>query len=202
MDPFKNERNRNVDEWLESKISEYGKVEPRAGLDGRILANLEAERHRIAARSRWWWTIGTAAAMASIAMLLWAGHSSQGRNTRSIARSSTASSTASSSTRHSENSHKSIQTPPQVGPPVGEAPLREAAMSGSARRPIRDLARAVAPKLEQFPSSQPLSEQEQMLMSYVEEYPERAAFIAQARAEALQRDREEEAAAAAQGNAD
>jgi hypothetical protein len=41
-----------------------------------------------------------------------------------------------------------------------------------------------------------LSEQEQILASYVARYPDSAALVAQARAAALQQDLEEEAAAA------
>jgi hypothetical protein len=53
------------------------------------------------------------------------------------------------------------------------------------------------PKLAQFPSPRPLSEQEKILMSYVAQYPQTAALVAQDRAEALERDLEEEAAEAA-----
>ena len=49
-----------------------------------------------------------------------------------------------------------------------------------------------APKLEQFPSPQPLSEQEKILARYVNTYPEHAALIAQARTEELRRDSAEE----------
>jgi hypothetical protein len=58
----------------------------------------------------------------------------------------------------------------------------------------RDPATVSTPKLAQFPSPQPLSEQERILASYVAKYPEQAALVAQARAQALQQDREEEAA--------
>jgi hypothetical protein len=69
-----------------------------------------------------------------------------------------------------------------------------------ANRPLRDRSTSKTPKLAQFPSPQPLSEQEQILVSYVAKYPESAALVAQARAEALRRDREEEADAAASGS--
>jgi len=48
------------------------------------------------------------------------------------------------------------------------------------------------PKLDQFPSPQPLSDQERILASYVMNYPEQAALVARARAEILRQDREEE----------
>jgi hypothetical protein len=62
---------------------------------------------------------------------------------------------------------------------------------------MRDGVAESAPKLAQFPSPQPLSEQEQILASYVARYPDSAALVAEARAAALQQDLEEEAAAAA-----
>jgi hypothetical protein len=58
---------------------------------------------------------------------------------------------------------------------------------------------AVQPKLDQFPSPRPLSEQEQILANYVAEYPETAALIAQLRTEEREKEREEEAGANATG---
>jgi hypothetical protein len=49
-----------------------------------------------------------------------------------------------------------------------------------------------APKSEQFPSPQPLSEQEKLLASYVERFPEHAVLVARAQAQLEQRDHEEE----------
>jgi hypothetical protein len=50
---------------------------------------------------------------------------------------------------------------------------------------------ATAPKLDQFPSPQPLSEQEKLLWNYVAQHPERAGLVAEARMESLERDAEE-----------
>jgi hypothetical protein len=66
-----------------------------------------------------------------------------------------------------------------------------------ANRPTHDRAAARTPAQAQFPSPHPLSEQEQILVSYVVKYPEIAALVAQDQAESLERDREEEAAEAA-----
>jgi len=99
-----------------------------------------------------------------------------------------------STTTHHEEARRAVQPGPA---PHAAHPPKESAQRSPANRPIRDLVVASTPKLEQFPSPQPLSEQEQILMSYVAKYPEKAALIAQARAEALQRDREEELAEAA-----
>ena len=182
MDPNRTER--DVDQWLESALSQYGKAEPRAGLESRVLANLQAERNRIASRRRWWWAAGSAAALAAIVAGVWVGEAGRGRNPGSTAGTST--------TTRREAVRRLI--PPEPAPQVAH-PAREVAQRRPANRAVRDLAVARTPKLAQFPSPQPLSEQEQVLVSYVANYPESAALVAQARAEALQRDREEEAQA-------
>jgi hypothetical protein len=48
------------------------------------------------------------------------------------------------------------------------------------------------PKLDQFPSPQPLSEQEKLLASYVAAYPKQAALLAKLRTAELERERIEE----------
>jgi hypothetical protein len=54
------------------------------------------------------------------------------------------------------------------------------------------IAIAPHPKLGQFPSPQPLSEQEKILQNYVAKYPEQAVLVARARSEELRRDQLEE----------
>jgi hypothetical protein len=190
------ERQRDIDRWLDSALSQFGKAEPRAGLESRVLANLQAERNRIASGRRWWWALGAATALAAVVLAVWVGESARERNLGS---------TAGNSTRHREEARVSIQpgpAPQTAAPKVAASqvarPAREVAQRRPANRPIRHV--AGTPKLAQFPSPQPLSEQEQILMSYVAQYPETAALVAQAGAEALQRDREEEAAEAAAGS--
>jgi len=188
MDPTNKdkERERDVDQWLDAGLSRYGKAEPRTGLESRVLANLQSERNRIASRRPWWWAAGAVAAAVAIVAVVWVGESSRKRHPGSVAETST--------TTHHEEARRAVQPGPA---PHAAHPANESAQRSPANRPIRDLVVASTPKLEQFPSPQPLSEQEQILMSYVAKYPEKAALIAQARAEALQRDREEELAEAA-----
>jgi hypothetical protein len=63
------------------------------------------------------------------------------------------------------------------------------------RRPRHSVERAIVsktvPKLDQFPSPQPLSEEERVLLRYVTVYPERAGLLAEARTKALHQDAEE-----------
>jgi hypothetical protein len=190
MDPMK--RESDVEQWLESALGKYGKAEPRVGLETRVLANLRAEQGRIASQRRWWWA-GMAAALAVLVAAVWVGRSVIPGNRPDSARTSTA---GQSPTKPREEA-RGVQPTPAVR--VAHPP-REAAQRARTQLAIHNLEAATTPKLEQFPSPQPLNEQEQMLMSYVANYPETAALVAQARAEALQRDREEEAAEAAKSN--
>ncbi len=188
MDPMK--REREVDEWLEAGLRQYGKAEPRVGLENRVLASLQVERNRMAAPSRWWWLV-TATALAAMVVAVWVWQSGR------VARPGN----AGIATAQREE-RRPIEPPqvPQIARPDGTTAAKQVAARRPGKRPSRDVTVAATPKLEQFPSPRPLSEQEQILMSYVARYRESAVLVAQAQAEALERDREEEAAAAANGN--
>jgi hypothetical protein len=186
------ERERDIGQWLESALGQYGKVEPRTGLESRLLANLRVERNRIASRRRWWWATGAATALAVIVAAVWVGEGDRERNPGSKAGVST--SASSSTMTHREAAPRPIEPRPALG---ATHAVTAAAKHGPTTRPLRDLAVGRTPKLAQFPSPRPLSEQEKILMSYVAQYPQTAALVAQDRAEALERDLEEEAADAA-----
>jgi hypothetical protein len=194
MNPI--ERERDLDQWLDAALSQYGKAEPRTGLESRVLANLEAERNRIASRRRWLWAVGSATALAAMVVAVWFWQSGREVGPGSSAGIST--------TSHCEEARGSIEPAPaaKIAHPAGGYPAKQVATHRPASRPLRDLTVAATPKLDQFPSPRPLSEQEQILMSYVAQYPEKAALVAQAQAEALERDREEEAAEAAKDTVD
>ena len=64
MDPDNQER--KIDTWLQDALARYGSVEPRAGLEQRVLANLRSEE-REARRRRWTlWAPAVATAAAVI----------------------------------------------------------------------------------------------------------------------------------------
>jgi hypothetical protein len=84
---------------------------------------------------------------------------------------------------------------PATGPNTDSERVRRRVPAPRNRKRDRDSRVPVVaadPRLEQFPSPQPLSDQEKILMSYVTEYPEHATLIAQARAEVLRREAAEE----------
>jgi hypothetical protein len=199
-----------VDQWLESALHQYGQAEPRPGLENRVLARLriereQAEKTRVAWHGRWFWPLGAATTAVVVVIALWAWQSGREARPRTIAKTSAV-------TQRQAAQQGPIE-PTRVRPAAVEpAPVRtlgirtlaesaesHPAVGGKKHReipPASDQMLAATPKLDQFPSPQPLSEQEQILMSYVAKYPETAALVAQAQAEALERDREEVAGAA------
>jgi hypothetical protein len=164
MDPINKER--DVDQWLESALSQYGKAEPRVGLESRVLANVQAERNRIASRRPWWWAIGTAAALAAVVAVVWVGENSRKRNPASVVETST-------TTQH-EEARRAIQPGPA---PHSANTAKESAQSRPARRPIGDLVVASTPKLDQFPSRRNMSEGESLLAQRLKEQSNKEALL-------------------------
>lgn len=178
----------DLDRVLDAVLAKYAAVEPRSGLEERILANLSAERPRHLNRSWWHWGLAGAAAA-----LLVVGASLALRPTRP--------------THPVIANHPSVgiqapsQPETQIAKETGNPPHRpEPVRVHTAIRHRSEPATVEAknPRLEVFPSPQPLSEQEKILASYVTNYPERAALLAEARMEALRRDAEERRQLAAQ----
>jgi hypothetical protein len=176
-----------LDRELDAALARYAAVEPRAGLEARVLAHLQAERERLSARSGWGWKSVTALAAAVLilaAVLVW----TSGRRTQAVHHESAA-------TPHAQVAGNGANRP--EGPPT---PTVTSKASSRGAHHSHRLATTV-PKLEQFPSPQPLSEQEKMLATYVAEYPEHAVLVARARMEALRRDQLEEMQAFSSGQA-
>jgi hypothetical protein len=193
---WRGSENDPLDRELDAALAEYAAGEPRTGLEHRVLANLKAAKERAAARVWWRWP-----ALAVLATIILVAVSMDWR-LRIPVRKITMHPAATTPSRE--------QAPTQVANNSDSGPIRSQKAASAGRlqprlisRSATVIASASAPKLEQFPSPQPLSEQEAILAGYVTKYPERAALIAQARTEALQRDIAEQAEEAARsGNRD
>jgi hypothetical protein len=179
MDPM--DKEHQVEQWLDAALGQYGKVEPRTGLESRVLANLRDERMGTASQRRWWRTVGAVAVAAAIVAAVWVGENGNRK---------ASSTTARTPTTHQETGGTFTEPTPRS--PVahqnkGMPPPRRAGQT------IREVS-VQAPKLEQFPSPSPLTEQEEMLARYVQEFPRRATLMARAQTE-LRREDEREMAA-------
>lgn len=182
MDPIEGER--EVDRWLDAALSQYGKAEPRAGLEGRVLASLQTKRSRVASKRRWWWGAGALAAMAAIAVAVWLG---QGDRARTPAGASTA------AIRHDDGARDRPTTHPVPRSPERRV-ARKAWRNPPTQRTVHTPELADVAKLERFPAPTPLSDQEKLLARYVREFPHRAALIARAQTERRKSDELEMAA--------
>jgi len=175
MDPI--EREREVERWLDAALTQYAKAEPRAGLEGRVLAGLRAERSRLASRRRrWWGAVAAVAAMAAIAVAVWLGQANRawtpvaGVGTVAIRRNDLT------------GDRPAVHSVPQ--PRAGQI-----AKNASRRPPTRRVTHTPeVARLEQFPAPAPLSDQEKLLARYVREFPHRATLMARAQTEFRKQD--------------
>ncbi len=167
-----NGKQDELDRILDAALEKYAAAEPREGLEGRVLANLRAERTRVPDRA--WW--GVMAALAAIVIV-----------------------TVTFAWRSGKPSHPVVANrPPITTPNLEHSRPRVASGAGqndahphassqatgrAPHRVRREVIAAVNPKLDQFPSRQPLSVQELALARYVSEFPQEATLIARAQEE-------------------
>jgi hypothetical protein len=170
--------NDRFDQWLDSALKEYGNVHPRVGLESRIVNSLEA-RGRLVIRRRW--TLGIVATAATVlALTIWVGspRHSGGRIAYSAG--------ASIGTRPKRHELAMAQ------PSLVNTPRRRARHQlGKSPRTVNRVLTTKEPRLEQFPSPRPLSEQEQLLAAYVTQFHERAVLMARAQTELRKQEQQE-----------
>jgi hypothetical protein len=172
-----------LDRKLDTALARYATVEPRAGLEKRILANLQAEQARIPERAWWRWSIAAAAAaiiIVAVALTLRSGRTAPQQIVQ-----------------HPLPTQQGPKQAPQIAARDEEsststlAPARRTVHHGHGDRQGATVVASANPKLDVFPSPQPLSEQERILMSYVADFHDQAVVIARVTNEELQRDRVE-----------
>lgn len=170
-----NTRHRAIDDQIDAALAKYAAIEPRAGVEERILANLRAQE-RPSAGIVWWRWAGVLTAVAIVTALLVWKREMPGR--AQIVRQP--------SIFHQEKRPEVAitATPKRSQRPTGQIAARHMRKGGSHQRVVV----AAEPKLVQFPSPQPLSEQERILVSYVAADPERAVLLARLRTEALRQE--------------
>jgi len=194
------DRERETDRWVDEALAEYSNMEPRSGLEGRVLARLAEARRESGRKLRWWGALALSAATILAVVLLWRAGTEPAHLPDSSARVLTPPKTeeqAATSQQPLSESTKHVGKNPSSTVPRG--------------RPNSSVQAVVAqnnskkngwPKLERFPAPQPLSDQERMLARYVEEFPQRAALMARAQTELHQQDEREMAAPWPNANSD
>ena len=166
------DRPGELDDLLDAALSKYAAVEPPAGLEGRVLAHLRVGPLRPPLRG-WlhWGFAGAVALIVVVAVLAWI------------------------STRrpHFPSAHhppatipqpSTQQTKPALQATDDVAAVKPASMwKPVARRAPVSTAVAAYPKLDQFPSPQPLTAEEIALALYVKNFPKDARLVAQTQEE-------------------
>jgi hypothetical protein len=181
--PLENDR---LDRELDAALAKYAAVEPRAGLEERVLASLRAEREHAAVRVWWRWpALGLAAAVLVVAAISLMGKLGMGRPGMGRSGRSTPAITAH---RPPTTGQGAKQPGTRIATNDVGIPIRPA-LPTVPKRPARHSARppqaivANGPRLDHFPSPRPLSDEEKLLVRYVREFPQDAVMIAQAQAE-------------------
>jgi len=174
---------------LKAALAKFVAVEPRAGLEQRVLASLRAEmRHPPKGLwSRW----PTAAAIMALAVVTVTVVWRPALQTHHVAvyRSPGTASKVRRLEPPAEN--RGASNPISAG--QAEVRTREVRRRNNPRILSRlATVAASAPKLDRFPSPRPLSEQEKILQTYLSGSPQDAVLVARAWAEAQRRDAEEE----------
>ena len=167
-----------LDRVLDAALTKYAAAEPRTGLEERVLANLRSAAP--SANGTWWkWSLAAAAAAVLLIAitLAWRSHTT---SRPVIAHQPTSTEHQSAGPEKDVAHHDANAIPRRPHTAHKTHALRTAPVV------------AAVPKLDQFPSPHPLSEQERMLASYVAQFHDEAVIVARVRTEALRRDREQE----------
>ena len=155
-----------LDDLLDGALKQYGSVEPRAGLEGRVLARLTAEE-RATRREQWRWASPVAGFACLLAVVVWIG--TEGKK---------------EPPPHVRTQIAKIVAEQNQAKPTGirQQPGKASSPGTHAVRKSSPRVANAAPRLAKFPSPRPLGEQERLLVAYVSDFPEQAAESAQEQA--------------------
>jgi len=153
---------RKLDDLLDSALASYSAVEPRPGLEGRILARIQEAAEQ--PQTRWWstrWLVvgGVAATVAAIvlsAWFFWPMHKPIQQVQRDIAPSNQAQASKNLETTATK-SHRQRKSAPVIH------------KQRQTEHQQQELARSDRPAV--FPTPTGLSEQEKLMLAYVAQTP-------------------------------
>jgi len=161
-----------LDRALDAALRNYALIEPRPGLEDRILANLHSEPEPRSHAS--WWQWGLVAAIAALVIVV----------------VSLAWSPKASHPQIANHPSPTIESPTKTPAKPEVRPDRSAESVPPRIKPVRRAAAhdvvpvvASSPKLDQFPSPQPLTAEELILVRYVSQFPQDATLTARVQEE-------------------
>lgn len=151
------EQNRKLtEEMLDAALAEYSNVEPRLGLDSRILSRLAASQPKPESWSRWWPAMALVCAALIVAAFIYAPAR---RSDNPVKQSAT---------------NQGVTEPPAVhtdGPPISPHSRLPRRSGRSIPKPPKSVplnrAELVPVKQPIFPAPSPLTDQERLLFAYL-----------------------------------
>jgi hypothetical protein len=156
-----------LDRALDAALAKYAAVEPRVGLEQRILARLQSASAPVPNRSWWQWSAACAIAVLLAFTLALAWRSNRPAKL--------------------EVQHPSapVERAPSATQFEANGEVHAAAAIRQIHKARRHQATVVAdgPKLDQFPSPEPLTNEELALVRYVRHFPQDAVIVASAQEE-------------------
>ena len=162
------DKNRLADRWLDAAMKQYSHSEPGFGLEERVLRRLRAAPEKSTRVQPWLWGLTAAAALVVLATLLV-------RNPNHVPRTAIGNSPIATLTE-------------DHGPRNTEVRAVTASSKPLAHKTPSLHNIAATPKLEQFPSPAPLSEQEKLLIDYANNFRREAVLLARAQTELRKRE--------------
>jgi hypothetical protein len=167
----------DLDRALDAALAKYSAAEPRVGLEDRVFASIRTAQADSPKPAWWAWGLAAATAMIVIAVAL---------TLRPDRKSKPA------IAGQTPVARQSARTDTEVAKRDATAVLQRAPIGRKHKNPaVIAAASAPVPKLDQFPSPQPLSEEEKILAGYIEQNPKHAALLAEARMDFLRLEAEE-----------
>lgn len=167
----------SLDRQLNAALEKYTGVQPRPGLEDRVLTHLRAEQQRVPDRFWWRWSsVSAAVAIAAVIVVAATLAMRAGRlHVPAIANHAPAPASTPAAARPAQQI--ASNDPMNSGHP--QATQRTAVRHA----PHRESVAVASPKLDHFPSPLPLTKQELALAHYVSQFPQEATLIAQAQEE-------------------
>jgi len=157
-----------VEELLDRSLKKFSAAGPRAGLEERTVAGIEAaELQQRVGQWRWIWATAMLALVVSAVWLMWPSASHTPATNSEVRPATSSRSTAVVNSPAPEK--KQIQTANSSAPKAW-IPRRTTVASGAEPRRTTQSATKL-PKLEVFPSPAPLSQEEEALLAFVRQTP-------------------------------
>jgi hypothetical protein len=154
-----------LDLWLDAALRQQGNVEPRSGLENRLLSQLHSREEHVRTVRKWSLILGTPVVAVLLIALVWHGE-------RAVMKTPDLNGENGVSRQSKPNSEQQYAKTLQPSVPPG---ARDVKVVRSNRHHLSAQAQRNEPRLDHFPSPRSLSPQELVLARYAERYPQEAA---------------------------